>query len=111
MGIADRLRGNQDRGGAPRLDVGKGMLADHPSLADFLTADSWADGSVRQLPTLILFAEDGRWKACLNDRAEERSAWVTSDTLEGLFAVLDAQLESGTTDWRGGFQKGKGRGR
>lgn len=71
-----------------------------PALWEYLTLAVWEDGSVRELSTLILMVEEGRWKACLSDKANDRTAWRTADTLAGLLEALEAGLAGGGLDWR-----------
>jgi len=79
----------------------------HEALHEFLTARLFDDGSERETATLLIFAADGVWKACLNDRAEGRVAFVTSSTVQGLLGALDGQLEEGSVEWRASKQYGK----
>lgn len=72
----------------------------HPRLHDHLTVVKWDDGQPREPSTMMILCEQGRWKACLNDRAESRSAWVSADAFSTLLDVLEAGLESDKLDWR-----------
>jgi hypothetical protein len=83
---------------AAEMDAGAQAL--YPSLYEFLTATSYDDKSERQLPTLLLFGEDGMWKCCLNDRDQSRMLWVSGASLSALFASLDAAIGGGCAEWR-----------
>lgn len=72
----------------------------YPALSEFLTARLFDDGSERETATLLLFAVDGVWKVCLNDRAEGRVAFVSGATTASAMATLDTQLEDGTVEWK-----------
>jgi hypothetical protein len=72
----------------------------HPALSEYLTLDRWEDGTERETATLLLFAEDGLWKACLHDRAEGRTAWVSSGTVTGLLERLEEGCASDDLEWR-----------
>ena len=76
-----------------------------------MSVDQFEDGAPRATSTLLIFAEEGRLKGCLNDREEERSTWAVSDSFEGILACLDGRLRDGTAEWRksGGFTRRKGK--
>jgi hypothetical protein len=76
-------------------------------LFEYLGSTSYDDGSARRTSTLLVFIEDSRVKGCLNDRQEERSLWVTEDTLEDLLVGLEMVLAAGTGDWRKSKPSGK----
>jgi hypothetical protein len=107
MGIADRFRSGSGGGGDRLPDEPGEVMAPYPALTEFLTQDTWADGSVRILPTLMLFVEDGRWKCCVNDRAEERSLWVSGPTVEACLGSIDSALQDGTAEWRRSWKTAK----
>lgn len=50
--------------------------------------------------TVLVFAEDGKWKACLNDRDGGYYAFASSDSLVGLVEALERGLKGGGLDWR-----------
>lgn len=73
-----------------------------PTLADFLASTCY-DGDppgTRCTGTLLVFAQDGSWKACLRDRQESRCLWVASLSLFELFTVLEAALSDPAAVWR-----------
>lgn len=47
-----------------------------------------------------MFAEDGKFKSCVNDREGGYYAFVSSDTLDGLLDALEKGLRDGSLDWR-----------
>jgi len=73
---------------------------DYPNLFAFLTGDRWDDGTARATGTLLLFTQDGYLKACLNDRALDRSCFVTGPSLTLLFDVAEDGLAEDLLDWR-----------
>jgi hypothetical protein len=81
-----------------------------PTVLEYLSSTRWDDGSERQTSTVLVFCEEGRWKACLNDRAMDRTAFVSGNTPEGLLTNLEAALADGTVDWRRRGKSGRGRG-
>lgn len=72
----------------------------YPHLFEFLVDTRWEDGTERETGTLLLFAEAGRLKACLNDRALGRSVFLSAESLESLFSALQAGLADESLDWR-----------
>lgn len=78
-----------------------GNLAEtHPNLSEHLTATQYEDGSPRQTSTILAFAQDGLWKACLRDREEGRCLWVAASAYELLIDALEAMLCDPEAIWR-----------
>lgn len=73
---------------------------DFPCLHEHLCCGQWEDGKARTPSTLLLFCEEGLWKACLNNRAEGLVAFVTAPDQAGLMKAVEEGLEAGTLDWR-----------
>jgi hypothetical protein len=55
---------------------------------------------MRKTGTVLVFAEQGKWKGCLNDRDGGNYAFVSSDSLLGLVDALEKGLKQGGLDWR-----------
>lgn len=70
-----------------------------PTLFELMTVTELAGKKIRPV-TLIVFAEDGRFKVCVNDRETGRVAFVTLDTCEDVFEHLDARLDACEVEWR-----------
>lgn len=86
------------RGGAA---VDGKWLSTWPMLHEHLTATAWEeDDSPRLTSTLLLFSEEGCFKACLNDRAEGRSCFVSADDIETLWEALENGLVHDALEWR-----------
>jgi hypothetical protein len=70
-----------------------------PAISEYLTRRV-VEGKVIETATLLLFAEEGQWKVCLNDRDGGvvlfRGGLTVSDALGG----LEKALVEGTADWR-----------
>ena len=82
---------------------------DCPAVYEYLTMDRYPDGGERQVATLIIFLEEGRWKGCLSDRESDRTLWKTADTIEDMLLEMDADIQEGGTGFRRSTQrKGKG---
>jgi len=95
-------RRSPDEGARP-ADPGSdsGFEGDYPDLALFLWSDQWPDTQApRKTGTMTFFVEQGRWKACLNDRDASMVAFATDDTFLGLLELLNTGLEQDSLDWR-----------
>jgi hypothetical protein len=72
----------------------------YPQLHAFLFDTTWADGSKRDPGSLVLFAQDGVLKACLNDKGVGRVAFVSGVSWDGLIGLVEQGLSDETLDWR-----------
>lgn len=76
-----------------------------PALVEFLTECRTEDGVPRITSTVGVSCEDGYWKVCLTDRAQQGGKvdyklWKSGNTLEEAFRLLDKDLQDGTAEWR-----------
>lgn len=73
-----------------------------PTLYDYLTSLTYdgEDGGVRTVSTLLVFAADDVFKACLRDRDEGVCLWVAGRTFGDLLRVLEDELANDTGVWR-----------
>lgn len=71
-----------------------------PTLAAFLTETQWDGGSPRVPASLMIFTQDGMWKAMLNDRDCGRVAFVSKNEFTALFQALEKGLATDGLDWR-----------
>lgn len=72
----------------------------HPELWSHLADEQYEDGSPRERSTLMVFVEDGLVKLCLNDRDQNRTAWISALTLQEAMGALEKGLAGGRLDWR-----------
>ena len=72
----------------------------YPTLWEWLTLDTYADGTTRLTASLTIFNQWGVLKCCVNDRDLDRSAFFTGETVESLLASVDKGLEEDSCDWR-----------
>ena len=72
---------------------------DYPTLYEFLTLGGYL-GKQRKTGTVLIFAEDSKWKACLNDREGGRYAFMSAEGVAPLLRACDEALEAGKVDWR-----------
>lgn len=78
-------------------------------LFDFLVERVWSDGRPRQTASLLIFVDEGQWKACLNDRDSGSVAFVSSSSVGGLLDAISDGLRGDSLDWRRGRDQGKRR--
>jgi len=73
----------------------------HPHIWDYLTAPRYSDTKeLRQTSTLLLFNDSGVLKLCFSDKDNNRTVFMTGETVEELFTNLEVALESDTAEWR-----------
>jgi len=87
------------------------FLADFPLTWSYLTDDKWDSGERRERATLLIIADGGTIKVWVGDKACKRSAWVTGESLEQAFTILEEQLGTNSVAWRpmAGDQQKRGR--
>lgn len=72
----------------------------YPTVWQYLVADSYPDGQVRQRSTIMLITEGDVVKLCLNDRDNNQSLWVTGSSLGATLKALEAAVTSEVAPWR-----------
>lgn len=82
-----------------------------PWLLAFLTQVWWDKGDPRETGTIMVLAEEGKWKCWVHDRDAERSAWVSADTMLQLFQRVNEGLSGKGLGWRADGAKGGKKGR
>lgn len=79
----------------------KGNLLDGlPTVWSMLTEDAWEDGSARLRSTLLMMCDGAAFKLWLNDKALERSCWVSGESLEHALNALEDLLYTDSAGWR-----------
>lgn len=76
------------------------MASKYPTLFAYLTDRNWGDGSARLTSTILIFVENGVLRVCINDRDNNRSAFVTGVTLEDALNTVETKLCGETMEWR-----------
>lgn len=72
---------------------------DYPALYDFLTL-ALMEGKARELGTLTVFCQDGRFKGSLQDKETKHYCFVSSDTFLGLLEAMEGALVNAEHEWR-----------
>jgi hypothetical protein len=73
---------------------------ERPALLEYLTATTDENGRPRQTATITLCAENGLWKAALNDREQLASLWVSGESVEAVLGLLEAAARLPDGPWR-----------
>lgn len=76
------------------------LQAQLPGLFEFLSLLRWDDGAARETGTVLLLAQDGVWKAWVNDKDAGRSAFLAAPTMAELLTLVDEKLTLDSIDWR-----------
>jgi hypothetical protein len=76
------------------------LALQYPAIAEELTLAEWAPNENRVTSTLLLFVEDGLWKACLHDRDSAKSCFVTGVSWSDLLAHVEQGLRDADLEWR-----------
>ena len=71
-----------------------------PTIESYLTQKMWDDGSHRLMSTITLFISDDSLTLILNDRDNNRSAFVNESSLYSALAKLEEQLQADTVEWK-----------
>lgn len=72
----------------------------YPNLTGYLTQVKFENGQVRVSSTLLIFSDGESVTLCLNDRHNNRTAFISGATMEGMMDDLEEGLDSGTLDWK-----------
>jgi hypothetical protein len=102
-GVYRMLKKQADRkvaGAAADVKVDPRAKQQFPNLWDHLTQKRWDDGSARQTSSLLLFEQDGVFKAMLRDREAALCLWVAAQGFFAVFEALEAALCDPAAEWR-----------
>lgn len=78
----------------------QGFKDEFPTLHQYLTCVRWDDGKPRTTTTLLFFVEGEALKCCINDRDNNRSAFVTSAGFAALLSEVETRLREESLDWK-----------
>jgi len=71
-----------------------------PTVTDWLTTVRWDDGSTRRASSYKVFVDDGALKVAFHDADEDRTLFVTGDSVEGALDALEMVLKEGNGVWK-----------
>lgn len=80
-----------------------GLVSFPPELAalgEFLTEETWPDGSERVSGSMTVFREGAKIKCCLSDKDQGTLAFVSAATWTDLLEWVEAALRGQQLDWR-----------
>lgn len=101
--LVPRRQPGDGRGGpgadAPKYTDGQFSKA-YPVLAEFLQREFWDEQTPRAKGSMILFCEDGVFKACLSDKDADMVAFVSKGSWDALLKAIERGLAENTLDWR-----------
>lgn len=73
----------------------------YPLILEYLSHDTYPDGSARQTSSLVVVSDGSSWRVCLSDRDNQRVLWKSGPTLvETLEAVELSLMADDPSDWR-----------
>lgn len=78
-----------------------------PTLFAFLTETAWEGGDSREPGSVLIFTQEGSWKAMIKDKDSGQIAFVTKGTHKTLLEALERGLAEDKLDWREDAFKGK----
>lgn len=80
--------------------IAEGLLKDLPAIVEYLSMETWPDGTDRERSSLLVIVESRMIKVCLTDRANSRSLWRANVSLEECLLGIEAALQNNDGDWR-----------
>lgn len=101
------LRKAQASGGPlkPASSGDAGFLKEHPALCEYLTSETYPDGSHRHRSSVTVFSEDGFFKACLNEKDQGLVLFVAEASFNDLWPALELLLQADQIPWRKSHSK------
>lgn len=107
-----RLKGKANDGvGAKVAPSDSEFEKKYPALWAFLTDDKWSSGDSRETGSVLLFSQEGCWKAMIKDKDSGYIAFVTKNTFKTLLEALERGLVEEKLDWREDAFKSKKKGK
>ena len=71
-----------------------------PVLWQYLTQQTWEDGSPREPSGLTVFVQDGLFKGLLRENTQQLCLWVAATSFFGLLESFERELGKDQPDWR-----------
>jgi len=111
MGLISAALGSSASSAAGQAAADPAWKKEYPTLHAFMTALE-EDGKERSPSSLVIFTEEGLWKACLSEKDANLQLWRTGETVAKLLGAIEKALAGGNADWRKRYApEGKGKGR
>lgn len=77
-----------------------GIMKPYENVWEYLTQETWPDGSPRQTATLAISMSEGRMLLTLRDRANNRITFASGPTVTEALGQLDMSVGSEDCTWR-----------
>jgi len=105
-----RIKGSPDNGTGAKVAAADGEFEKkYPTLWAFLTDTTWSTGETRETGSVLIFSQEGQWKAMIKDKDSGHIAFVTKGTFKTLLEALERGLVEEKLDWRADAFKAKSR--
>lgn len=103
-----RFKGPSDNGAGTSVAPGdQEFEKKYPTLFAFLTDAKWSSGETRETGSVLIFTQEGQWKAMIKDKDSGCIAFVTKNTFKTLLDALERGLAEEKLDWRQDVFKAK----
>lgn len=106
-----RSMAKRDQAKAGKEAVDPEWAKKYPALHAYMTSVEGEKAEVpRKTATLLLFAQNGAFSACLTDKETNTVLWGNGSSLGGIFTQLEKLLQSDEPPWKPGWEpRGKKR--
>jgi len=88
----------------------------YPTLWAYMSQTKWEDGTDRLPAGIMVFLQDGIFKARFTENETGKLLWIAAPSIFGVLEALEMALNVPQPDWRndrraggGAFKKGKGK--
>lgn len=71
-----------------------------PAVWEYISADQWEDGVLRQTSTLQIFVDRGSVKVAMKDREAGKICFCAGRDVQEALDALESALRGGTAEWR-----------
>lgn len=78
----------------------KDFQQSYPTLHEYLTQTQWADRSPRITATMTMYYDGCSMVVAINDRDNERSAFVSAKDFTSLMDAIERGLSEDTLEWK-----------
>lgn len=96
-----RIKGPVDNGtGTESAPADQEFAKKYPTLFAFLSDARWSSGEARETGSVLIFCQDGQFKAMVKDKDSGYIAFVTKGTFKTLLEAIERGLVEEKLDWR-----------
>jgi len=98
--IEGLMKNAKTNGKTPDKAFDEEFEAECPAIHLLMTETAKKGGGVREGATVILWAADGRFQACLTEREHQLKMFASGDTRAECWACLEERVSSPSPDWQ-----------